>query len=156
MNKTNQPASAPKKAGKKAPPKTAWAPGQSGNPAGRTPGTQNKSTLMAMALLGQDLEAITSTIVRAALDGDMGAAKFVVERMVPAVRERPLLIELPETTTAAGIDGAQQAILTAVACGDLLPGEATALSGIVEQRRKAIETVEIINRITQLEKILEK
>ena len=153
MKKVNRSAVAPKKTDRK-PPKSAWAPGQSGNPAGRAPGTLNKATLMAAALLEQDLEAITSTIVSAALDGDMAAAKFIVERMVPAVRERPLQIQLPETNTAAGIDGAQQAILAAVACGDLLPGEATSLASIVEQRRKAIETQEILIRLTHLERVL--
>jgi hypothetical protein len=48
--------------------------------------------------------------------------------------------------------GEQNAILQAVAAGDLLPGEAATLAGIVEARRKAVETQELEQRITALEK----
>ena len=42
-------------------------------------------------------------------------------------------------------------ILQAVAAGDLLPGEAATLAGIVEGRRKALETQELEQRIAILE-----
>ncbi|HRE18377.1 MAG TPA: hypothetical protein PLW86_15135 [Rhodocyclaceae bacterium] len=58
---------------------------------------------------------------------------------------------LPGTDTAGGIAEAQQAILQAVAAGDLLLGEGTALAGIVEARRKAVETLQLEQRITALE-----
>ena len=58
---------------------------------------------------------------------------------------------LPNTADAAGVAEAQAAILEAVAVGDLMPGEATALAGIGEARRKAIETVELEQRLTALE-----
>jgi hypothetical protein len=41
--------------------------------------------------------------------------------------------------------------LSAVATGELTPGEGTALAGIVEQHRKAIETQELEQRIAALE-----
>jgi hypothetical protein len=81
----------------------------------------------------------------------MQAARFIVERMVPPMRERPISLELPAIDTLASISAAQQAILDAVARGDLLPGEGTTLAGIVEQRRKAIETEELEQRIAALE-----
>ncbi|MCV2218891.1 hypothetical protein [Thauera sp. Sel9] len=56
-----------------------------------------------------------------------------------------------EPSTAAGVSEAQQIILQAVAEGSLTPSEAATLSGIVESRRKALETVELESRITALE-----
>lgn len=145
-----KPEIAPKKA-RKAPPRTAWKKGESGNPAGKPPGTRNKMTLLAMAVMERDLEAITEKVITAALDGDLQAAKFVIERMVPPMRERPVSITLPDVTTLTGVSQAQAAILHAAGAGELLPAEATALAGIVEQRRKAIETQELEQRIAALE-----
>lgn len=142
---------APKKAAKKSP-GSAWKKGQSGNPAGKQRGTLNKMTLLAMTLLGRDLETITEMVITAAKGGDMQAARFIIERMVPTMRERPINLELPDVGTAAGVSAAQQAILTAIGMGDLLPGEGATLAGIVDQRRKAIETEELELRIAALEK----
>lgn len=145
----NKPAIAPKKATK--PPGTAWKKGMSGNPAGKQPGTLNRKTMLALALLDRDLETITKVVVDAAKGGDMQAARFIVERMVPPMRERPITVDLPPIRTTAGASVAQQVILDAVARGDLLPGEGTTLAGMVEQRRKAIETEELEQRIAALE-----
>lgn len=134
------------------PPGAAWKKGQSGNPRGKAPGTLNKKTLLAMALLEADLSAITQIVIKAAKGGDMQAARFIVERMVPPMRERPITIDLPPIENPAGASAAQQAILDAVTSGDLLPSEGTTLAGIVEQRRKAIETEELEQRIAALEK----
>jgi len=76
--------------------------------------------------------------------------------LVPPAKERPVYLELPDMDTAAGIAEAQQAVLQAVADGELLPGEAATLeaatlAGIVEARRKAVETLELEQRITALE-----
>ena len=46
---------------------------------------------------------------------------------------------------------AQQAILQATANGELLLDEAEALSGLLEARRKALETQELEQRIATLE-----
>ena len=48
-------------------------------------------------------------------------------------------------------DDYRAAILQAVAAGDILPGEAATLAGIVEARRKALETQELEQRISALE-----
>ena len=44
--------------------------GRSGNPAGRRPGSRNKATLAAAALLAGEAEALTRTAVEFALAGD--------------------------------------------------------------------------------------
>lgn len=128
-----------------------WKPGQSGNPDGRKPGSRNKATLLAMAMMEGDVEKITRKVVDAAIEGDMTAARLVLERLVPPARERPVSIDLPGTKTAEGINDAQDAVLQAVAEGELLPGEANTLAAIIEHRRKALETQELEQRIAALE-----
>ena len=135
---------------RKAPPK-AWKPGQSGNPKGKPAGARNKATLAVLALMEHGAKEITETIIAAAKLGDMTAARMILDRLAPHAKERPVSVDLPDTSTVEGINAAQQVILQAVAAGDLLPGEGTALAGIVESRRKALETKELEARISELE-----
>ena len=128
-----------------------WKPGQSGNPKGRPRGSRNRVTLVALAAMEEGAEAIARKVVDMAKQGDMSAARLVLERLVPPAKERPIFLALPDTGTANGIADAQNAILQAVAAGDLLPGEGATMVGIVEARRKAVETLELEQRITALE-----
>lgn len=128
-----------------------WKPGQSGNPAGRPKGSRNRVTLVALAAMAEGADAIARKIVDMAKEGDISAARLVIERLVPVAKERPIFLSLPDTSSANGVAQAQSAILQAVAAGDLLPGEAATLAGIVEARRKAVETLELEQRITALE-----
>jgi hypothetical protein len=99
----------------------------------------------------QGAEEITKAVVDAARGGDLSAARLVLERLAPSMRERPIAIDLPSTDTAEGINQAQQAIIEAVGMGELLLGEGSALAGLVELRRKALETIELEQRVTALE-----
>ncbi|MBL8374912.1 DUF5681 domain-containing protein [Accumulibacter sp.] len=128
-----------------------WKPGRSGNPAGRPKGSRNRVTLVALAAMEEGADAIARKIVDMAKEGDISAARLVLERLVPPAKERPIFLNLPDTSSANGVAQAQSAILQAVAAGDLLPGEAATLAGIVEARRKAVETLELEQRISALE-----
>ena len=135
---------------RKAPPQ-AWKPGQSGNPSGRPSGSRNKATIIALSLMEGAAEEITQAVIDAARGGDLSAARLVLERLAPPMRERPISIDLPDTSSAEGINQAQQAIIEAVGMGELLLGEGSALAGLVEARRKALETIELEQRVAALE-----
>jgi hypothetical protein len=107
--------------------------------------------MAVLALMEGGAEEITRTVIDAAKAGDLTAARLVIERLAPPLRERPLSLPLPDTKTIGGVSEAQQAILEAVGGGEILPGEATALAAILEGRRKALETVELEQRISALE-----
>ena len=128
-----------------------WKKGESGNPTGKPAGTRNKATVMVQTIMERGAKEITEAVVGLAKKGDLSAARLVLERLVPPVKERPIFLALPDTSTTDGIADAQQAILQAVAAGDLLPGEAATMAGIVEARRKAVETNELEARISALE-----
>jgi hypothetical protein len=131
--------------------KSNWQKGQSGNPAGKPRGARNKATMMVLGLMEQGAEEITQAVIDAARGGDLSAARMVLERLAPPMRERPISIDLPDTSTTDGIDRAQQAIIEAVGTGALLPGEGNVLAGLVEARRKALETTGLEQRIAMLE-----
>lgn len=132
-------------------PRTAFKKGQSGNPGGKMPGCLNRSTRVVLELMEGQLEQITRVCIQQALEGNMLAVKLILERVCAPVRERPLNIALPSVATIEGIAEAQAEVVRAVAVGDLLPGEGTALATILEARRKALETQELEARIVALE-----
>ncbi|MDP2828738.1 MAG: DUF5681 domain-containing protein [Sulfuricellaceae bacterium] len=131
--------------------KAGWKKGQSGNPKGRPSGSRNRATAIASAVLEKDIAAIVGKVVEAALGGDMVAARMCVERLIPPARERALKIDLPSLDTVTDCARAQSAIVGYVASGELLPAEGCALSGLVENQRKAFETIELEARISALE-----
>jgi hypothetical protein len=133
-------------------PPAAWKPGESGNPRGKPKGAINKTTRLALELFEGGIKNIAEVVIKQAQEGDLTAARLVLDKLVPNARERAVeLPGLPSTESPAGVADAQAAILQAVASGDLTPGEAATLSGIVENRRKAIETQELELRIQALE-----
>lgn len=126
--------------------------GQSGNPSGRPQGSRNKATLALEALLGGQAETLTQKAIELALQGDTTALRLCLERICPPRKSRPVNITLPEVKTAEGVADAQAAVVQAVAEGDLTPEEGTAITNILEARRKAIETQDHESRIAKLEK----
>lgn len=129
----------------------AWKPGQSGNPKGRPKGIRSRATLVAEALMAGDIETVTKAVLLAAMSGDMQAARLIFERMAPVRKGAPVVFDLPKIDTAADVAAATGAVAQAVAAGDLSPEEGQAVAGILEVRRKAIETVEHEVRIAALE-----
>ena len=120
---------------------------QYGNP-GRPRGARNKSTLAAMALLEGEAEALTRKAVELALGGDTVALKLVLDRILP--RERPVALNLP-LRTLGDLDRATEVIRTALARGRISPSEMGVLVGLVEARRRLLETTELEQRIAVLE-----
>jgi DNA-directed RNA polymerase specialized sigma24 family protein len=81
----------------------------------------------------------------------MTALRLCLDRVAPARRDRPVSIELPPIDSAADHPPALAAILQSVVDGEITPSEAQALSSVLAEHRKAIETVEIEARIAALE-----
>lgn len=128
-----------------------WKPGQSGNPGGRKTGQRHRATVMLERLMADDAKAIVKAVILAASTGDMVAARMVLDRVVPPAKDRPLKIDLPDTSTPTGIVAAQAAIVAAVAGGDLLPSEGAALAALVDGQRRALELDALDRRISELE-----
>ena len=68
--------------------------GQSGNPAGIPKGARHKTTLLAEKLMQDDVENVVRAVVKAASEGDMAAAKIILDRIAPVRRSSTFV--LPE------------------------------------------------------------
>jgi hypothetical protein len=74
---------------------TRFKPGQSGNPAGKRPGTRHKVTIAAQDLLDGESQALTRKAIDLALDGDLTVLRLCLERIIPPTRERSVKMTLP-------------------------------------------------------------
>ena len=74
--------------------------GQSGNPAGRPPGSRNKSTVLLQSLLEGEAEAITRKVIALAKEGDMAAIKLCMDRLAPPRRSAAVECDLPPLAAA--------------------------------------------------------
>jgi len=130
-----------------------FAPGVSGNPAGRPRGALNHATRAAMALMQGQVEQLTGVVIARALEGDMTAMKLVFDRLVPPMKEAPIepgVVTLP-TLSAENVPSAVASVVAAVAAGELPPGQGQALVGMLDGFRKATELAEIEARLAALE-----
>ena len=123
--------------------------GRSGNPGGRRRGSRNKTTLATAALLAGESEALTRKAVEMALAGDPTAMRLCMERVLPPCRERTVKFRLPpiegaltgETSglSAHDVSLAMNAVTAALAQGEITPGEAERIAGVVDTFVRAIE-----------------
>jgi hypothetical protein len=114
--------------------------GRSGNPTGRRLGSRNKATLAAAALLAGESEALTRTAVELALAGDPTAMRLCIERILPPCRKRAVKFSLPPIESTDDISAAMQAVTAALARGQITPGEAVTIAGVVDTFARAIDT----------------
>ena len=125
--------------------------GRSGNPAGRPPGARGKAALLAEALVDADCEAIVAKVIEAAKAGDVAAAKILMDRLLPAKKDRHVQFELPRVETAVDAAVALNKILEGVSTGEITPTEGDALSKLVESSARIVELALLEERVAALE-----
>ena len=105
-------------------------PGQSGNPAGKPPGTKHKATQAALALLDGEVEALTRKAVELALNGDTVALKLCLDRIAPSLKPQAQAVTLDQPLPNSLTETAR-AFVNAAANGQLSPDIAAQLVSAV-------------------------
>jgi hypothetical protein len=85
------------------------------------------------------------------VDGDVGAARLILDRIAPVRRGRAVHLKIGEIGDAASVMNVHAALLTEVAAGRLTPEEAEPLSSMLAAYLKIVETVDIDRRLHELE-----
>lgn len=127
---------------------TKFLPGKSGNPAGRKPG--NAKVQKLRELIADDIPAIIAKLTQLALEGDVSAAKVLIERTIPALKPQAehIVIETIPSDNAATIgrliiESALRADIPADAANMLLSGLASQVKieeyTLLESRIAALE-----------------
>lgn len=121
--------------------------GESGNPAGRKPGSGEVAKIRAG--IAARVPELLDAMMTKALEGDTGAARLLLERAVAPLKaaEQVQALALPDgSLTEQG-----RAVLRSVASGDLAPGQGAALLGAIGTLARVVEIDEIEARLTKLE-----
>ena len=124
--------------------------GVSGNPAGRPVGSKNKLTQLAQKLLENDAEEIVTAIIEKAKAGDSTAQRLCFERIMPPMRSSVIQIDLPKLETAQDIMEGYDVLFDALGRGNLTLEELDRLSDVLENKRKAIETVVLAEEMDRI------
>ena len=82
------------------------------------------------------MEKIVNAVLTAARNGDMMAAKIILDRIAPVRRSSSF--DLPRIECWADRLPARAAILNAVANGDLTPGEAADIFNLVDRAARGL------------------
>ena len=114
-------------------------PGQSGNPAGRPPGSLNKKTLAVEALLAERAEEVVTNLMDRAIEGHGTAMRLCVDRLVPTGRNRPVAIDLPVIKTPEDAELALSVVTDELAAGNLTIADASALVTLIDRMLRLAE-----------------
>ena len=128
-----------------------WRSGQSGNPAGRRPGSGSVQQLRQG--IEESLPAIIQSLTDKAKAGDVGAARLLLERVIPPLKpvEAPQVLQISE----GDLSGQAKSVVALAASGEVSVAQATQLITALGTLAKLIEVDELERRIQTLESSLE-
>jgi hypothetical protein len=101
--------------------------------------------------IGPDRDHTEQVKIFPTLEQRSQAQRVLINKILPDAKSVPVNLELPQITSASDVLTAHNVLVAAVASGSITPDVAETLSAILENRRRAIETVEFERRITALE-----
>jgi hypothetical protein len=124
-------------------------PFEKGN-GGRKPGSKNRTTLVAEALLkGEEVELVRKAI-ELAKAGDVQMLKFLLDRILP--KDRSVRVDVPPMKHGSDAIVALGAIVDAVGAGQIAPNEGSALASLVVARARMINDAELNLGVDDIEK----
>lgn len=113
--------------------------GKSGNPRGKPKGSRHKTSLMAEMLFERGIKIVCEQVLSQAQEGNLHAAKIILDRLLPPRKDRLIKFELPFIEKASDVLEAGRKICHAVGSGEITPLEGESLSKILEIQAKNIE-----------------
>lgn len=130
-------------------------PGGPGAPRQRSRNDDLRQAVLS-AVAPEHVAALMRLLTRRALEGDMKAARLVLDRTLGRPREDApdavgVDLDLPPLQTAEQCAQATDAILRAVCDGRVHADTARTLTAVVQVRLRSIETIDLERRLQQLE-----
>ncbi len=130
--------------------------GKSGNPHGKPKGSRHKASLLVEKIFESDLEIVCSQVVQQAKEGNLIAAKIILDRILPARKDRLININLPLVKNSDDAIEALRLICHAVGNGEITPLEGESLSKMIEIQIKGLELHDYEKRLQNISEVLSK
>ena len=124
-------------------------PFEKGN-GGRKPGSRNRTTQIAEALLKGEEDALVRKGIELAKAGDVTMLKFLLDRILP--KERSVHVNLPPMDNASNAVAALGAIIEAVSTGGIAPNEGYDLVNLVAAYARTMNVATVELRLDEIEK----
>lgn len=125
-----------------------WKKGESGNPSGRKPGTGQVVKLRES--IASHIPEIIFQMVNKAKEGDVQAARLLLERVIPPLKSMDQCVSFPLSEKDTLSDQGR-IIIQSVANGALTPDQGQALLSGLGSQARLMEITELEQRITALE-----
>lgn len=125
---------------------TKFQPGVSGNPKGK-PKDKTPATLLRKSI-AEAMPEIILTLIEQAKNGDVAAAKVLLDRCCPALKPQAMTINLPVNGTLAEQGGE---VIRATLSGHIPPDIGAQLITALANQGRLIELQELTERIENLE-----
>ena len=130
--------------------------GQSGNPAGRPRGSFSPTAMLAEQMLTGDAEGIIRKTIDKAKDGNGAALRICWERIAPLPKKEPVGCDLPPLLEVSDAASFVAALITAVACGDLVAREGSEIAKLADTYLRTVETTDFEVRLIKLEQAYDR
>ena len=124
-----------------------WRPGQTGNPNGRPVGAGKVAQLRAC--IEAKIPEILESLIKRAIDGDVGAARILLDRCIDPLKPTDCEITLPIPSQSLTLQGAE--ILNYMSTGVISPGQGVVFLNAIGVQTKITEADELSRRICALE-----
>jgi hypothetical protein len=123
--------------------------GQSGNPAGRKPGSGPLQKLRKA--LTPHAEEFAEILLKKARDGDLHALRLALERIAPPPKAQTEPVQIEGFSKTSTLSESARLVIHAAAQGDISPTAASELIGAIGALARVVETDELAQRLQTLE-----
>jgi hypothetical protein len=106
---------------------------------------------LAEKILSKDIKKIAEVVSKAATEGDLNAARLVLQLLVPPAKGRLVSFPMPEIKMIDDIAGALQALWGAVSTSAISIDEMPTLTAVLEKHGTIIHASELKKRVIALE-----
>jgi hypothetical protein len=119
---------------------------------GRPVGSKSNAQVTLERIGQEQAEAVLNKMLENALNGDVQAQKYLLDRFLPSRKGTRIKLDLPEIKTVSDIDKASQYIIQQMGNGTISPEETQQIHTLLTQRKDFILATEIDERLCTLEK----
>ena len=130
--------------------KTSFKPGETGNAAGRPPGTAPRARFRK--LIEADMPGIVEQLVANAKAGDVQAAKVLIDRLIPSLKPTSDSLNM-KVSGSLSEQGA--AIVKAMTAGQVTPDQAKSAMDVILAQSHLVDQTEIINQLNEFSQWLQ-
>ena len=123
--------------------------GESGNPAGRPPGSMNKN----LRTLRDAAEDILPVVIEKAKNGDADAQRLILDRGLP--RLKPVTMPEPMALPRGNFAEQVKSLMALIATGDISPTTAAEIASVISTAARVEEIDQLRDELAALRAVLE-